>query len=179
MDRTPGEKFLLVGHNAEWLDSKHFWHWLPFYNLVEQFNNLIGFIDTHPLLRSPYPKEKSHKQETIYSLVVGGSYKNDGRRNCIVENRSGTINFWDWFYELSIIYKQHWGKTQILENESNEFSVTPGPIEQQNDDLNDVPENCWMGIKLSSSKACLQPWQYEWNKTTFYRKVWGQSTSYG
>ena len=93
MDRTPGEKFLLVGHNAEWLDSKHFWHWLPFHNLVEQFDNLTGFIDTHPLLRSPYPKEKSHKQETIYSLVVGGSYKNDGRRNCIVENRSGTINF--------------------------------------------------------------------------------------
>ena len=70
-----GKKVILVGHNVERFDSKHFWRWISVHNLVKRFQNLGGFIDTLPLLRSRFPKERSHKQETMYSLVVGGSYE--------------------------------------------------------------------------------------------------------
>ena len=47
-----GKKVVLVGHNVERFDMKHFWRWISVHNLVERFENLGGFIDTLPLLRS-------------------------------------------------------------------------------------------------------------------------------
>ena len=47
---------------------------MGFSNLCVNFSNIAGFVDTLPLLRSIYPDEKTHKQEHMYSLIVGGVY---------------------------------------------------------------------------------------------------------
>ena len=68
------EKVILIGHNVERFDSKHLWRIIEMSQLTERFSNIAGFVDTLPLLRSIYPNEKTHKQEHMYSLIVGGAY---------------------------------------------------------------------------------------------------------
>ena len=69
-----GGKVVLIGHNVERFDSKHFWRTVTNISLVSRFCNLAGFVDTLPLLRSMYPEAKNHKQETMFALIVGGTY---------------------------------------------------------------------------------------------------------
>ena len=65
---------VLIGHNVERFDSKHFWRTVSDANLSSRFSNLGGFVDTLPLLRSLYPSEKTHKQAAMFALIVGGTY---------------------------------------------------------------------------------------------------------
>ena len=68
------QEVVLVGHNIEKFDSKHFWRVVEDQHVEHHFSNLIGFIDTLPLFRTLYPNEKSHKQGLIFALIIGGVY---------------------------------------------------------------------------------------------------------
>lgn len=69
-----GQEVVLVGHNANTFDSKHLWRVIENNGVGESFPNWAGFIDTLPLFRKLYPNETSHKQESIFALIIGGVY---------------------------------------------------------------------------------------------------------
>ena len=70
---TLGDNVVLVGHNVNKFDSKHFWRVIESHKVASHFT-LSGFIDTLPLFRCLQPTEKSHKQEAVYIRTVGGKY---------------------------------------------------------------------------------------------------------
>ena len=44
-------------------------------NLIQELQEVVcGFADTLPFVKLLYPSEKCHKQSTMYSVVVGGTY---------------------------------------------------------------------------------------------------------